>query len=57
MAKATKTLGVNRFDLVYGGGPMPAKARLHMIELYATKVIPRIKKLLSKDEPVHGTPK
>lgn len=46
MAKTIRTLGVNRFDLVYGGGPMPAKARLRMIELYATKVIPRIRELL-----------
>lgn len=48
MAKTIKTLGVNRFDLVYGGGPMPASARLHMIELYGTKVIPRIKELLDE---------
>lgn len=48
MAKTIKTLGVNRFDLVYGGGPMPASARLHMIELYGTKVIPRIRELLSE---------
>lgn len=46
MAKTIKTLGVSRFDLVYGGGPMPASARLHMIELYGTKVIPRIRELL-----------
>lgn len=49
MAKAIKTLGINRFDLVYGGGPMPAKARLRMIELYGTKVIPRIRELLAED--------
>lgn len=48
MAKTIKTLGVNRFDLVYGGGPMPAQARLHMIELYAKKVIPRIHELLAE---------
>ena len=46
MANTIKALGVNRFDLVYGGGPMPASARLHMIELYAKKVIPRIHELL-----------
>lgn len=46
IAKTIKTLGVVRFDLVYGGGPMPASARLHMIELYATKVIPRVRELL-----------
>lgn len=50
MAKTIRTLGITRFDLVYGGGPMPAKARLHMIELYATKVIPRIRELLAEDD-------
>lgn len=48
MANTIKLLGVNRFDLVYGGGPMPASARLHMIELYGKKVIPRVKELLSE---------
>lgn len=48
MARTIKKLGVNRFDLVYGGGPMPASARLKMIELYGTKVIPRVRELLSE---------
>ena len=43
-------LGVNRFDLVYGFGPMPASTRLNMIELYATKVIPRVRELLDKED-------
>jgi probable LLM family oxidoreductase len=47
IARTIKTLKVNRFDLVYGGGPMPAAARIHMIELYGKKVIPRVKELLS----------
>ncbi|MFZ2544954.1 MAG: LLM class flavin-dependent oxidoreductase [Candidatus Saccharimonadales bacterium] len=47
IAKSIKTLGVNRFDLVYGSGPMPAKARMHMVELYGTKVIPRVRELLA----------
>ena len=46
MARTIKTLGINRFDLVYGGGPMPASARLKMIELYGKKVIPRVKEIL-----------
>lgn len=50
IAKSIKTLGVNRFDLVYGGGPMPAAARLHMVELYGKKVIPRVRELLSDDK-------
>lgn len=48
IATSIKALGVNRFDLVYGGGPMPASARLRMIELYATKVIPRVRELLDE---------
>lgn len=46
MARTIKTLGVNRFDLVYGFGPMPAQARTHMIELYAQNVIPRVREIL-----------
>ena len=49
MAKAIKTLGVGRFDLVYGAGEQPAAARERMIELYATEVIPRVRELLAED--------
>lgn len=48
IAHAMKTLNVNRFDIVYGFGPMPASARLHMIELYGKKVIPMVRDLLSE---------
>lgn len=48
IAKAMKAVGVNRFDLVYGFGPAKASAREHMVELYATKVIPRVKELLAE---------
>jgi probable LLM family oxidoreductase len=47
IAASIRTLGVNRFDLVYGGGPMPASARLRMVELYGTQVIPRVREILS----------
>ncbi len=50
IAKSIETLGVNRFDLVYGGGPMPASARLHMVELYAQKVIPRVREILTEND-------
>jgi len=49
MTRTIQTLGVSRFDLVYGGGPMPASARLHMIELYAEQVIPRVRELLAEE--------
>jgi probable LLM family oxidoreductase len=48
IARSIKKLGVNRFDLVYGGGPMPASARLRMVELYGTVVIPRVRELLAE---------
>jgi len=50
IAKSIKTLGVKRFDLVYGGGPMPASARLKMVQLYGEKVIPRVRDLLTGDD-------
>lgn len=50
MVKAIKALGVERFDLVYGQGPMPADARLKMVELYAKEVIPKVRQLLSESQ-------
>jgi len=52
IAHAMKVLDVTRFDMVYGQGPQKASARLTSIELYATKVIPRVLELLkeSNDE-------
>ena len=48
IAKAMKTVGATRFDMVYGFGPMSAEKRLHMIELYGKKVIPRVRELLAE---------
>lgn len=50
IAKSIKTLGVNRFDLVYGGGPMPARARMRMVELYGKKVIPRVREIVNESD-------
>ena len=47
IAKAMKAVDVERFDLVYGFGPMKASDRRHMIELYGKKVIPRVRELLA----------
>lgn len=49
IAKAIKALDVERFDMVYGGGPLSATARIKTIELYANKVIPRVRELLAED--------
>lgn len=48
IAKSIKILHVQRFDLVYGGGPMPASARLNMVRLYGEKVIPRVREILKE---------
>ncbi len=48
IAKTIKTLGAERFDLVYGGGNLPASARMKMIKLYGEKVIPRVRELLKE---------
>ena len=50
IAAAMKTLGAKRFDLVYGGGHIPVTARTKTIELYATKVIPRVRELLAESK-------
>lgn len=47
IAKAMKVVGAERFDLVYGFGPMKASDRHHMIELYGKEVIPRVRELLA----------
>ncbi len=46
IADAVRVLGVDRFDLKYANGPMPHDLLMHSIELYATKVIPRVRELL-----------
>jgi probable LLM family oxidoreductase len=50
IAKAMKVLDVTRFDMVYGQGEHKASDRLKMVELYGSKVIPRVRELLAEDE-------
>ena len=47
MARAIKSLGVGRFDLIYGSGSTPVSARLRAVELFGTKVIPMTKDMLA----------
>lgn len=47
IAHSMRTVGASRFDMVYGFGPAPVKARRRTIELYGTKVIPRVRELLA----------
>ena len=47
IATTIRALNVNRFDLVYGFGPLPAAARLRSVELFGEAVVPRVKELLA----------
>jgi len=47
IAKTAKALGIARFDLKYSAGPLPHETLMRSIELYGTKVIPRVRELLA----------
>jgi probable LLM family oxidoreductase len=47
IAATARTLGIARFDLKYSAGPLPHEKLLRSIELYGTKVIPRVRELLA----------
>jgi len=47
IAGTVKALGLSRFDLKYSAGPMPHDLLMRGIELYATRVIPMVRELLS----------
>ncbi|WP_350275447.1 LLM class flavin-dependent oxidoreductase [Kribbella sp. HUAS MG21] len=49
IAGAVKALGVERFDLIYSGGPLPSSARMKAVELYGTKVVPLVREILAED--------
>ncbi|OXE35044.1 MAG: LLM class flavin-dependent oxidoreductase, partial [Phenylobacterium zucineum] len=45
---AITSVGAQRFDLKYANGPVPNSKLIKGIELYATEVIPRVRKQLEK---------
>ena len=47
IAKTVRTLGLSRFDMKYSSGTLPHDKMLRSIELFGTKVIPRVRELLS----------
>ncbi|GAK47860.1 monooxygenase protein [Secundilactobacillus oryzae JCM 18671] len=49
IARTVKLLDLGRFDLVYGAGNQTAAQRERMIELYATKVVPRVREILREE--------
>jgi probable LLM family oxidoreductase len=47
IAKTIKLLGLSRFNMKYSGGTLPHDALMRSIELFGTKVAPRVRELLS----------
>lgn len=53
IAHAIRALGVGRFDMIYSAaGTVSATARLRSVELYGTRVIPRVRELLAEQPTV-----
>ena len=48
IARTIRTLGAQRFDLKYSNGTLPHGRLMHSIELYATEVVPRVRRLLAQ---------
>lgn len=49
MAKAIESLDVGRFDLIYSAaGAVSASARLKAVELFGTRVVPRVRDMLAE---------
>ena len=48
IAATIQTLGLTRFDMKYANGPLSHKAMMTSIELYGTKVAPRVRELLAE---------
>jgi probable LLM family oxidoreductase len=47
IAAAARVLGIDRFDLKYSNGPLPHAQLMRCIELYGTRVAPRVRELLA----------
>ncbi|MFI5715512.1 LLM class flavin-dependent oxidoreductase [Nocardia sp. NPDC051750] len=53
IAQAIRALDVGRFDMIYSAaGTVSATARLRSVELYGTRVIPRVREILAEQPTV-----
>jgi probable LLM family oxidoreductase len=50
IARTVGALGASRFDLKYSNGTMPHEQLMRSIELYGTKVVPRVRELLAEPD-------
>lgn len=48
IARTVRVLGLQRFTLKYSSGPQDYRTNLRSVELYGTKVIPRVRELLAQ---------
>jgi probable LLM family oxidoreductase len=48
IARTVRVLGVQRFDLKYSNGPLPHEHLMRAVELYGTRVAPRVRELLAE---------
>ncbi|MBF4462560.1 MULTISPECIES: LLM class flavin-dependent oxidoreductase [unclassified Rathayibacter] len=48
IASTVSALGIDRFDLKYSAGTLPHDAIMRNIQLYGTRVIPRVRELLAR---------
>src|SRR5260221_5585725 len=46
IAATIQTLGLTRFDMKYSNGTLPHDLQMRSIELYGTRVAPRVRELL-----------
>lgn len=51
IARALQVVGAQRFDFKYVNGPLPQGQIMKSLELYGTKVIPRVRELLTSAKP------
>ena len=49
IAKTAKALRLSRFDLKYSAGPLSHARMMRAIELYGTRVIPRVREILAEE--------
>jgi len=49
IARTVRALGLQRFDLKYATGPLPHAELMKSIELYGTRVAPRVRELLAEE--------
>ena len=47
IARTIKRLGISRFDMKYSAGTLPHDRMMSSIELFGTKVVPRVRELIA----------